>query len=96
MGYAKYKEDNREITEERTYLREKSAESGPQYGTNTVPSVVPFGRRTEKEGKYYERYIVCESCDNVFRYPVYFQKLVKRNDWEDPKRCSECRTHKKT
>ena len=101
MGYAKYEEDIREIITERNYLGQNSigkelTYSTSKYSVNTVPYVVPFGRRMEKGNKLYERYVVCESCDNVFRYPVYFQKVVKRNDWEDPKRCSECRAQKKT
>ena len=99
MGYAKYEEDIREIITERNYLSRDSIGEEPTYSkatydVNTVPYIVPFERRAGKGDKLYERYVVCESCDNVFRYPVYFQKLVKRNDWEDPKKCSMCRMKK--
>jgi hypothetical protein len=109
MGWAKYEEDNYEIAMERLYLwedRQQTVVMKAPPSTPVVPvSIVLMNRNNDTQQcvsneiigcQFTDKQLQCQDCGNKFRYSASFQKVVRDNNWIEPKRCRACRLIRKS
>lgn len=106
MGWAKYEEDNFEITMDRLYLRESkhdtpNAPTVQKYPVLSVPIIVVYNDASTKSQSHEGRqknddiWLKCQDCGKKFKYSIHFQTVVAENGWAAPKRCRDCRALRK-
>lgn len=103
MGWAKYYEDNLEIFLGRQeVMQSQIRETKIKVAFNKNPAI--FNRTTKNKEKLFEamqneyndRYIICKDCGRKFLFSAKSQRRYNDMDWDDPKRCKNCRNDRVT
>ncbi|MCD8026855.1 MAG: zinc-ribbon domain containing protein [Clostridiales bacterium] len=94
MGWAKYSEDNTELTNERLYYLKNKKTVNTQ-NKNAALGTTQGGKlmsknATESEGCR-DIYLICRSCGKRFLFSAHAQRVYRRNGWCAPKRCKPCK-----
>ena len=104
MSFAKYYEDNIEITDERVKLYPRESELLPLFRvTQEVNSkvyllttrIVEVQPEPSKKHKRKKKKIVCCDCGETFLFTGGEQKYYEERKLYEPKRCSGCRKKRK-
>lgn len=103
MGWAKYYEDNMEITNERyTTMRSRTREPEIKVVCTTIlpATEIIFQNKEEtleqRQEEFEDKYIFCRECGRKFSFTAVAQKHYNRMGWDAPKRCKCCRSYRKT
>ena len=95
MSFAKYFEDNMEIVEERTLLRQQETTPAPVYHVSqeittkiylVTPKVVKVEPELPKKTKRKKKKIVCCDCGESFLFSGGEQKYYEERKLSEPKR----------